>query len=192
MTQPSALDEFHAHQRHLAAFHEAGHAVAAVARGGLLLSVSIESKSSWQDGETGFRCHEKDRTFIAFAGPWAESIEEWGERPRNGVDEHGHTFDDYLRTSMTVSVGDLQVYDPDFDIAELSYAMFSPGSTPPTVSLARAAPWYDELELLWDAMQSVADALLRGDEPTHKWVASLFDDEGSPFAVEPGQDNRVV
>jgi hypothetical protein len=57
------------------------------------------------------------------SGPWAEAYADWGARPPDGVDAIGHTFADYLRTSMETNAPDLRQYVPERDLpSELLYA----------------------------------------------------------------------
>ncbi len=75
------------------AHHEAGHAVAAVARGGELLSITL-GKVDW-DGdpeldEPGGCRHISDprnAPFVTFAGPWAEARWQTTQDPALSLDE---------------------------------------------------------------------------------------------------------
>ena len=70
-------------ERYLTAYHEAGHAVAAVVSGRQLISVSIGDNPSIRS-----RGSRKSRGFVSYAGPWAEGRAEWDLGPIVGLDEH--------------------------------------------------------------------------------------------------------
>ena len=90
------------------AHHEAGHAVAAVARGGTLIKVHL-GKVDWttrddsrdKPGETHHDTTSANEPFVTFAGPWAQAM--WMVEHRDGVDEQddfhdivGYAWDDNL------------------------------------------------------------------------------------------------
>lgn len=83
-------------ETHLAAWHEAGHAVAAVMRGqSTLLSVALGYRHG--EGLTRRRGKPMDDAFFAFAGPWAE------DRYRGGVREVADEDQDGLTLTTTSS-----------------------------------------------------------------------------------------
>jgi hypothetical protein len=72
-TPRSGLELPEADARRTAAFHEAGHAVAAVMRGGSsLTSVSLDEHLHGE-GITWSRALVFDQPFLIWAGPWAEA-----------------------------------------------------------------------------------------------------------------------
>ena len=81
-------------QRWIAAHHEAGHAVAAVMRGGSTLTSVTLSETEHGHGSTWARQHQWDTGFLTYGGPWAEARCKWGDRPLDGEDEDGATFPD--------------------------------------------------------------------------------------------------
>jgi hypothetical protein len=93
------------------AHHEAGHAVAAVARGGVLERITLGTadystcdESTATDGVTQHLTHPKNVPFVTFAGPWAEAM--W-------ISQHepDTTLDDALDYAWTQHHGDCAKYE---------------------------------------------------------------------------------
>lgn len=135
------------------AFHEAGHAVAVVLRGGGTFKSILLDESG--HGLTLYSAKPCDSAFIAFAGPWAEARQAWGERPLEVEDDDGCTFSDYV-------VGVL-LQQPD-DASRLG-----------DVTSASQDVWMRELECVWGAVQSLAGRLLAGESVTHEDVEAAAD-----------------
>ena len=115
-TYHAVADAIDRTERYLTACHEAGHAVAAVLRGGTFDSISIEPTVT-RDGFIHTRGVKAcDAEFVKFAGPWAGARADWPALPLDGVDGDGSTFDDYLRASMRANANDLRQYVPEHDI----------------------------------------------------------------------------
>lgn len=159
-------------ERQLTAIHEAGHAVAAVLRGGTFDVISIEPTVT-RDGFIRTReVAACDYPFVIFAGPWAEARVQWPARPLDGVDDDGRTFGQYVEDALLSNASDLRVYEPDTDIAfeHLCADMFDDGPPPP-VPGPRDPSWNDELETCWPTIQWAADMLMNEVEVTPEAVA---------------------
>ena len=70
------------YDRRLTAYNEAGHAVAAMMRGGTFVSITIEPDGD-RDGCTSVEVDTYDMAFVAFAGVWAEARAHWA-KPLDG------------------------------------------------------------------------------------------------------------
>jgi hypothetical protein len=94
------------------AHHEAGHAVAAMMRGGgEFVSVTIEPTADHL-GFTRYRGHAWDRAFVIYAGPWAEARVQWPVSDINSEDDDGAIFDDYVIAALWRNAdGDLRDYE---------------------------------------------------------------------------------
>lgn len=101
----SAMDR----SRYLTACHEAGHAVAAMMRGGgTFTSVTIEPTSEYH-GRTTWSGKRWDVDFITFAGPWAQARADWGKPTLNGWDDSGCEFDDYVLGALMDNPDDTEM-----------------------------------------------------------------------------------
>jgi hypothetical protein len=144
------------HQRHLTAHHEAGHAVAALMRGGgELVSVTIEPTAEYA-GHTGLRSKPFDIAFVTYAGPWAEARAQWpAEVPLDAEDGDGCVFDDYILAAWWANAtGDLAEYKRRCEAdAELL------GDHAHLLHL-REETWCRELDDRWPAIQQIAKLLM--------------------------------
>lgn len=152
--------------RELTAFHEAGHLVAAVLRGGTWLSSRTLDAGSHTDGMTWWCAEPDDRAFIILGGPWAQARHGWQSRIDAG-DEHA-AFDDELLAVLTAHPEDAGAY---------SHA-------------SRAFPvsereWGAELTAAWPAMRVLADVLLRGEAVTLSQVQAAVADCARPDGGQP-------
>lgn len=163
------LEAFLTRQRYQTAHHEAGHAVAAVARGGTFDGLTIEATTT-RDGRVHVTYERRHHDFVTFAGPWADARVDWGDRPPNGVDADGSTFHDYLRASLRVNADDLRLYVPSRNLPTELFEADSFGGDAPEIPLARDESWYAELESYWPTMQLMADMVLRGEHVAPEWV----------------------
>ncbi|GLE56387.1 hypothetical protein NJBCHELONAE_16960 [Mycobacteroides chelonae] len=164
-----AFEQFRAEQRCGTAHHEAGHAVAAVARGGTFSSFSIEPTTTY-DGGVHVTHDRRHRDFVTFAGPWADARLGWGDRTLHGIDDNGLTFYDYVRTSMCVNAGDLRLYEPDRDLPRELFEADVFGGETPEIPLARDDAWYTELESYWPTIEAIAADALRGQQITPNYI----------------------
>jgi hypothetical protein len=136
-------------------FHEAGHAVAAVMRGGSsLTSVSLDEHLHGA-GMTWSRALVFDQPFLIWAGPWAEARHAWGDRPLDDEDEDGCILDDYVAGVFMSQPDDAEQY-------RLALRALSDLGVPDGLTAATERVWAREMEDVWTAVEAVAAALLRG------------------------------
>jgi hypothetical protein len=156
------------HRLAITAHHEAGHAVAAVMRGGgELLLISIEPTVDYL-GHTQTRGKIFDAAFFTFAGPWAEARAQWPHPHLEGPDDDGCDFADHLDFAWMENYGgDANAYEEQI-AAEV--AMFGE-----QWRLTREAGWTRELERHWPVIQAVAELLLAGEHVDHDIMDGLLD-----------------
>ncbi|MCV7176136.1 hypothetical protein [Mycolicibacterium sphagni] len=147
-----------AEERRLTAQHEAGHAVAALLRGGGdLVSVTIEPTAKYA-GHTGFRSKVFDSAFITYAGPWAEARCQWPDGlDLESEDDDGLTFDDYVMGAWLRNPDDWADYEAACaaDVTAFGY--------PADLLHFRETAWCRELEGgPWPVIQQIAELLMRG------------------------------
>lgn len=155
------------------AHHEAGHAVAAVYRGGRLVKIvmteadptSVDWDAEWA-GYTRHRTPRVHHPFTTFAGPWAEA--KWESETDSGVSCFGEAFDIAWENSYD---GDGYYYasliEPVWEAARRAGLGHRVGAD-------WEINWQDELELLWPAIRAVAEMLLAGETVTHDAVAAAI------------------
>lgn len=155
-------------QRHLTAIHESGHAVASVMRGGSSFRSLDLSRADDGHGLTLHRSKPADVPFIAYAGPWAEARYQWpADVARDGEDDDGLTFDDYVTGVLLGQPDDTAALAPhEQQVQQLRAA---------GVDVDPFAVWHMELERVWPAVQRIAARLLAGE---------LIDDADVRHAVE--------
>lgn len=164
--------------RRAVAFHEAGHAVAAVMRGGSsLTSVSLDEHRQGE-GMTSFRASVFDQPFVVWAGPWAEARQAWGDRPLDGEDEDGCILGDYVGGVFLSQPGDAEQYRLALR------ALFDLG-VPDDLTATTEGIWAREMEDAWSVVEAVAATLLRGEAIDDAEVRSamegpLADYQGTP------------
>ena len=153
----------------IVAHHEAGHAVAAVMRGGsLLLSVELSPGGPERDGITWARAKQFDSAFMSWSGPWAEARYQWGERALDAEDEDGATFSDYVAGVFLAGGRD--------DAGAIRQSRRAePYQVPAELIAASERVWSMELERAWPAVQEVARLLIAGSTVTDVEVRRLTD-----------------
>lgn len=132
-------------QRNITGYHEAGHAVAAVLRGGWVEGISIEPDATLKHGGIAHLGHlREDYAFVAFAGPWAGTWFQWlGERvDETGCERYGFTFTDRLRFNLRQNLNDQR------------HCRNTPWR--------KRMTWISELETRWPVIETVAGLLLQG------------------------------
>ncbi|OMC44100.1 hypothetical protein A5745_16830 [Mycobacterium sp. IS-2888] len=162
MTDYAAVQRL-ATSRH--AHHEAGHAVAAVARGQKLLQVFL---GDFDNDPSGATVHESDlltQPFITFAGPWAEAM--WMVENDDHVDDISEALE-YAWSENTE--GDADKYHAIVNMLEIAAACFGLGRIGPTWEI----DWHDELTELWPVIKDVAALLIKRAEVTHEIVENLL------------------
>jgi hypothetical protein len=155
------------------AHHEAGHAVAAVARGGKLKRISLGTVDwSTPDGSAdtnGFTVHETayaEQPFVTFAGPVAEAW--WAVEHDDDVDDLSEALE-YAWLNNTD--GDTAKYE--YRVAMLEGVAAQLGFS--RVGRAWEDEWFDGLEPLRPAVREVAALLIDGDSVTHEVVQAAVD-----------------
>jgi hypothetical protein len=154
------------------AHHEAGHAVAAVARGGELVSVWLGEVSDWSDpgsnettGGTRHQTDWLDQPFVTFAGVWAEAT--WNAA--NDPDLADTDFDEVLGFAWNDnSEGDAAKYDDRLAMLRAAAKSFGFGEFIGTIW---EYGWADELTELWPAITEVAQCLINREPVKHESVA---------------------
>jgi hypothetical protein len=151
------------------AHHEAGHAVAAVAKGGTLLGVWLGTTDwSTPDGSAdtpGGTLHETawgEQPFATFAGPWAEA--RWSLQP-----------DDIDYIDEALELAWLDNNEADYTKYESRVDELAARFVSNPIERAWEAEWIDELELLWPAVCEVAAILVDGQSVTHEDVLAAVD-----------------
>lgn len=153
--------------REATAYHEAGHTIAALVRGGgSVKSVTIEPTAR-HSGLTWVNVKSCDSAFVTFGGMWAEAEYCWR------TDDAGEfTFNDYL-------VGVL-VMQP-LDRSDYERAMQErPGIVDRT---ATENSWGEELRQYWTQIEQVAVLLLR---LTTVYDVRIYDDGSINYATACG------
>jgi hypothetical protein len=150
--------------------HEAGHAVAAVARGGHLIEVLLGT-ADWSRGDDandtpGFTRHVSEahnQPFITYAGPWAEAM--WTATAIDAECDFGDAFGEAWSSSDATKY-DAYVAGEDWD-----------------VRCEREAAWDCELEGYWPVIQQVAAFLVAGVRVDHQIVDALVSSSLTSGAV---------
>lgn len=168
MTDMRELDD-----RTMTAYHEAGHAVASVMRGGSeLRSTAITAGHPDHRGLTLHRSAPWDVAFIAWAGPWAQARAAWGDLPLDGEDDDWLTFDDYIggaflagghedAQAIAASRGQLEAWGLPADLA---------------LHVSTERTWSLELDRVWPAVDAVAGWLMEGRTVTDELVRQVVDE----------------
>jgi hypothetical protein len=145
-----------------AAFHESGHAVASVRRGGYVKYIDL-SKVEEQEQETCTDDCRANVPFMIWAGPWAQA--RW----------EGDCTTDRIKTIFqTQSFWDWPLYEERFgrdDVRAWADAANAakeidrpmPGNPPPVTSPEPC--WHRELQQAWPEIERLAESLLKGESP---------------------------
>jgi hypothetical protein len=165
------LAEFLAGKRVVTAHHEAGHAVAAVLRGGVVEHIALGDPTD--DGlldvdreMVGRTRHTSARdawSFIAFAGPWAQ----WRIETERG-DADDMDLWDWLDTDA-LNQGE-QLDDPFGDYALMGY---DDEYGLPDASLIDA--WTRDIDPQWPAIVAVAAVALAGNPVNTEVIAAIIE-----------------
>jgi hypothetical protein len=146
------------------AHHEAGHAVAVIARGGTLLGVWLASTDDPSADTQGITRHDtawEAQPFVTFAGPCAEAM--W-------TVEHDDDFDDFYEALdyawLNNGDGDTNMYEDRVSLFSAAAEMLGFA----TIRRAWEVDWVAELEPLLPAMREVAALLIDGQSVTHEQV----------------------
>ena len=198
MKQPTNLDtstlleSLKADKHNMSAHHEAGHAVASVARGGELTKIWFVP---WRDRlkvdpnttkhALTRSCDQlQNRPFVVFAGPWSQA--RW--YVENGAfdsfrDEMGYAWEDnggegdiggdsYNGDAVSYE-GLVRQLSGMASWPELGYDDAPMGYTEP--GRYWEARWNDELDELWPAIREVAALLLDGTECSHEAIVRMIE-----------------
>ena len=168
----AAADSRHAH-------HEAGHAVAAVARGGYLLEIFL-GEADWSNdnldtdvpGHTRHQTKPENAPFVTFAGPWSTAM--WMVANEPDVD----CFDDAMQAAWDERFdGDTAKYSGIVDQLNDQAHRLGLGD----VGALWESEWCSELEELWPVICDVAGMLLLGETVTHDVVLVAIKSATSPL-----------
>ena len=160
--------------RPAAAHHEAGHAVAAVSRGGSRLTAVTLDPDRHGEGLTRSRHKPVDDAFITYAGPWAEARHAWHQDLQTGAADQDFDFGDYLFAVIIDQPDDAAVILAAEREEEKFRALLHPEDRE-RVTPQRVV-WGQELEQKWPVIQAVAARLLEGRTVTHDAVLALVED----------------
>lgn len=158
--------------RPVAAHHEAGHAVAAVMRGGYFTQCTVDPPEThvlaW------------DRPFCFFAGMWAQARYSWAQRDDDDDDpgdDESTSFEAYLTAvyagNLDGDVAELELCDAEDEWRAEEIAEAA-GVTVDDVRDRRERAWVRDLERVWPAIQRVAGMLLAGQAVTPEVVADIL------------------
>ncbi len=148
-------------ERRLAAFHEAGHTVASVMRGGSsLTSVSLSDERAGE-GMTWARHAPWDHALIVWAGLRAEARYPWGERDLEDTDDDGLELIDYL-LGVLLTQPDAAALHADPWLSDIHEW----GARTEEV-------WQVEMERVWGAVQAAAARLYDGEAVSADMVEEM-------------------
>lgn len=171
MTEPDEQD--------LTAHHEAGHAVAALACGGGLISITIGPTPEHPEyaGNTGVRVEKWwHLPFVVYAGPWAEARSQWTRYSLDSLDDEDDDAVRSVTTSAWRSTSTVTVTSTSTSSWRKGYFRTArgPSRRPPEwlkfsgrprdeVIAERGQGWSRQLEeLCWPVIRVVAGMLLDG------------------------------
>lgn len=150
----------------MAAYHEAGHAVAVLMRGGSTLE-HVRLVVGQHGAGTRASMKEWDWAFYTWAGAWAEARFTWGDRAMH-EDYDGVTFQDHLTEVLRHQPADRNAYRRA--AAEHDAMLQSAGFNAQQLRQSTERTWCQELSDVWPAVEYVAEKLLEGSVLGHKEV----------------------
>lgn len=163
--------------RRLTAYHEAGHAVAAViSPGGRVDEIDISFNEEFDERGHTLHHHEPaDQAFIIYAGPWAHAlawtIDETYQRPANGLipspDKVAEAFrcnhDDWYAYERQMR-GDVDVIKAFIDEEVGAFAEERKCRLKPPPLTEPDPKWDGKLGKAWPEIEELARAMLAGTE----------------------------
>lgn len=163
-----------------AAHHDAGHAVAATVSG------IAPSPVRNAPNAAGLWIQPRARSFIAFAGVWADARYRWGDTYVDGTDKAGDPFADYVQCSWELTVGDNAAMTClPAALRELL------GDSVHSMTIPLPDAWLVELATLWPTVQSVAQRFVAA--PTWRFsnMCTLLNDPDLSPTDMRGLQNRA-
>jgi len=159
--------------RTLAAYHEAGHAVAGCMRGSILRSITLGEVPG--DGLTVHRETAGGNPLTSYAGPWAEARHIWGDRPVDEEDEDYLIFGDHLfGIFLGTGAEDWQELQAHYARLAGLAELLPPEITVDDLVRITEQKWARELEAVWPAIELIATRLLAGAEITDENVGEAI------------------
>jgi hypothetical protein len=173
------------------AHHEAGHAVAAVARGGWLERVHL-GHVNWtavdfsgdEPAETHHLTRSEDMPFVTFAGPWAHAMwevdhDDTGDPATLTVEYPDRVADRWLTDDDFSAALEYAWLDADTDSAKYEDRISTVDGIATQLGLGPVGRaweicWHDELCELWPAICEVAALLIDG-HVTHDTVRAAVE-----------------
>lgn len=156
------------------AHHEAGHAVAAVARGGILEAIVLGT-AEWTrlddyadtPGWTRHVSAPAHQPFVTYAGPWAEAMWEFENEPGS------EDFCEILLLAWAEnSDGDTAKYERTVaSLEQIAKALGLGG----VVGRAWEQDWEQELDDLWPVICEIAMALECGEAVSHERIVEAIE-----------------
>jgi hypothetical protein len=157
-----------AYDRRRTAYHEAGHAVAAVMRGGKCCHITIEPEGDY-DGRTNVVVAQHNLAFVTYAGIWAEARAEWG-KVLDGEDDNCLTFDDHVAIAFERNAeGDLREYRRLMIALAAAY-----GDLNALLTYESEKAWGRQLEAKWLVIQKISELLIAEADVSTEVVLGLL------------------
>ncbi|SPM43623.1 hypothetical protein MNAB215_5849 [Mycobacterium numidiamassiliense] len=160
-------DEEAAEARRITAYHEAGHARAAVRRGGTVhqIDITTDDLNGIYDGNTHADIDDVHLGFHAYSGPWVSA--RYLHAPEESVDiDRVMPFVRYSQADWPMLQKALGRTDVTEDVAFDAYTRHQfdrdpePGEVRPDAETANS--WHQEYEDEWSQIEDLAERLLAG------------------------------